>query len=366
MKIEYNDTVWKNGITRVNAKNMNNIETGIKKLYDFALEMSQFKSGKGIKINGSEEIGGNIEISQNIQIVNVLPETLDQNTIYYKIDVSRNLEQINIGSEVIYINTGSGGGSNANVGYLVCSSNASDEIKIVNAPNFVLNTETRLLVKMEHENEADTVGLRIGDTTISELLYNGKTVTSENTWNAGDVLDIYFDGEVYRAQNLESLYSFINAGEGDLQFSDEEGNVLARFENGHIKTKHFNSENANSVIGISKSEYSGIFRNSSGLISLMNDTYFLIPEKNTPIFIESGNIQSINVQNYIEEEYLDVADGDLFTLYVNYISGSEKFEIKRISESIPNNCFPVAKILYWYNTLETSFTVSIVFTIPND
>lgn len=229
MNRDYNNTEWKNGITRVNAKNMNNIENGIKTLYEFALEMSQIKEGSGISIKGDEETG-DIEISQKIKIVKkTLPDTLDEDTIYYVVDSKHNLEQVIIGGETINIEGG--------------------------------------------------------------------------------------------------------------------------------------SESSESIIGLGKSEYSGIFRNTANTVSLMNDTYFVIPG-NEVVYIERNNLSSINVLSYIEEEYQDVTDGDIFTLYINY--ENEEFEIRRISEKTPEHCFPVAKILYWYNTSELEYAVNVVFTIPNN
>ena len=228
MNRDYNNTEWKNGFTRVNAKNMNNIENGIKTLYEFALETSQIKEGSGIKIEGNEETG-DIEISQKIKIVKTLPDTLDEDTIYYVVDPEYNLEQVIIEGEAINIKGG----------------------------------------------------------------------TSE------------------------------------------------------------------SIVGLGKSEYSGIFRNTVNTVSLLNDTYFIIPE-NKSIYIKRNSLSPVDVLSYIEEKYQDVVDGDLFTLYVNYTLENEKFEIRRISEETPGNCFPVAKILYWYNTSELEYAVNIVFTIPNN
>ena len=63
------------------------------------------------------------------------------------------------------------------------------------------------------------------------------------------LLDDYPSNEVLATvinsiqDELDTKSTIGTASSGDLEISDESGNVLARFENGHIKTQNFNSEN---------------------------------------------------------------------------------------------------------------------------
>lgn len=87
----------------------------------------------------------------------------------------------------------------ANVNYLECSQFASDEIKLVTNYNFSLNTHMRLLIKMTNANTHATPKLNINNTGAKEIWYNGAIASNENTWSAGEVLDVYYDGTKYIA-----------------------------------------------------------------------------------------------------------------------------------------------------------------------
>lgn len=85
-------------------------------------------------------------------------------------------------------------------GYAVCSSVASIASKSINRTNFELSDNCRLLVEMKNANSAASgVTLNINDTGAKPLFYNGNPVSASNTWQAGDILDVFYDGTNYRA-----------------------------------------------------------------------------------------------------------------------------------------------------------------------
>ena len=90
-----------------------------------------------------------------------------------------------------------------NTDYVVCSVGSTIADKAITIPDYELNTKTRILVKMSSENTANNVTLRINrasDTIPAKpLLYNGVRASADNSWEAGAVLDIYFDGTNFQA-----------------------------------------------------------------------------------------------------------------------------------------------------------------------
>lgn len=50
-------------------------------------------------------------------------------------------------------------------------------------------------------NTANNATLKIGSETAKTLLYNGETVSASNTWEANEVISVYFDGTNYQASN---------------------------------------------------------------------------------------------------------------------------------------------------------------------
>ena len=100
---EYNKTEWKNGETRVNAKNMNNIEDGISELYENALTPEDIESGKGIRI---EKEGKSTSISLKIEVLEDTGEEVeyDENTLYVLVDSENKFRGLVVDGKEIKIN----------------------------------------------------------------------------------------------------------------------------------------------------------------------------------------------------------------------------------------------------------------------
>jgi len=100
---EYNKTEWKNGETRVNAKNMNNIEEGISELYKNALTPEDIESGRGIRI---EKEGKSTSISLRIEILEDTGEEVeyDKNTLYVLVDSENKFRGLVVGGKEIKTN----------------------------------------------------------------------------------------------------------------------------------------------------------------------------------------------------------------------------------------------------------------------
>ena len=85
------------------------------------------------------------------------------------------------------------------VGFYVCDSLSSDPDKEIKVPNFSLDTNIRLIVKMTRANSADNVSFEVNDTGAKLLYYNDELASSQNTWKENETIDIYYDGTAYRA-----------------------------------------------------------------------------------------------------------------------------------------------------------------------
>lgn len=120
--------------------------------------------------------------------------------------------------------------------------------------------------------------LNISSTGAKTILYNGAAVSSQNTWEAQEIISVFYDGTKYMASNSQggggkaekikynnlqsglaaenvqgavdelsqnvTILDKIRVAEGtspDLDITDEDGYVLARFEDGQIETKEFAS-----------------------------------------------------------------------------------------------------------------------------
>ena len=157
----------------------------------------------------------------------------------------------------------------ARMGYGECTvSGTSLEVSI---PNFILPTNGgQVHIKMSAVGTGAST-LSINGTTAKTLWYNGKAVSSTNTWEAGEIISVFYDGAKYMASNsqggggkaekisfdnsnswiesndvqgaLDDIANIFQDGspESDLDIADEDGNVLVMFSGGHVQTKNFDS-----------------------------------------------------------------------------------------------------------------------------
>lgn len=84
------------------------------------------------------------------------------------------------------------------VGYYVCDNSASTAAKAVVASGYQLAIGGCVRIKMTNANTANNVTLNINSTGAYPLFYGGEQASSTNTWEAGEVLEVYYDGTQYQ------------------------------------------------------------------------------------------------------------------------------------------------------------------------
>lgn len=94
----------------------------------------------------------------------------------------------------------------ARTNYLVCDTAAATAAKVVSATGFVLTNGGALKIKMANANTANNATLNINSTGAKALIYDGIQASAANTWEAGEVLDVYYDetNELFFANNVSS------------------------------------------------------------------------------------------------------------------------------------------------------------------
>ena len=86
----------------------------------------------------------------------------------------------------------------AMLGYYECSTAAATAAKEVSASGYVLTNGGCIRIKMTNTNTADNVTLNINSTGAKALYYDGAQASASNTWEAGEVLEVYYDGTQYQ------------------------------------------------------------------------------------------------------------------------------------------------------------------------
>ena len=84
------------------------------------------------------------------------------------------------------------------VGYYVCDTAAGTAAKTVAATGYSLTNGGCIRIKMANANTAANVTLNINSTGAKSLYYDGAQASATNTWEAGEVLEVYYDGTQYQ------------------------------------------------------------------------------------------------------------------------------------------------------------------------
>ena len=95
-------------------------------------------------------------------------------------------------------------------GYYVCDTADATAEKEISATGYVLSVGGSMKVKMTNANTADNATLNINSTGVKALYYAGERASSINTWEAGETVEVYYDGTSYYANNVAG-----GSGSGD-------------------------------------------------------------------------------------------------------------------------------------------------------
>ena len=90
------------------------------------------------------------------------------------------------------------------VGYYTCGTAANTPGKEVTTGNsgYILPANGGAMkIKMTNANASDNATLKIGTETAKPLWYNDERASSTNSWEEGEVISVYYDGENYKASN---------------------------------------------------------------------------------------------------------------------------------------------------------------------
>lgn len=90
------------------------------------------------------------------------------------------------------------------VGYITCETASGTAAKTITLTGLTaLSTGIRLLVKMTNANTASNATLNINSFGAKPLYYNNKQASVDNSWEAGEVIDIYYDGTNFYSSNVQ-------------------------------------------------------------------------------------------------------------------------------------------------------------------
>lgn len=122
----------------------------------------------------------------------------------------------------------------ANIGYFTCDTAAATAAKVVAATGYKLTTGGNLRIKMTNANTANNVTLNINSTGAKALYYNGVQASESNSWESGDLLEVFYDGTRFQSLSLTGITREIGEIESTLYGTRTEETII--FTSGYIKT----------------------------------------------------------------------------------------------------------------------------------
>ena len=121
----------------------------------------------------------------------------------------------------------------AQTGYYTCGTAEGTAEKVVTVESGNLYKRTlggHFKVKMTNANTAASgVTLQVGSEIATTLWYNGAAASASNTWDAGEVLSVYYDGTYYQASNAQG-----GGGKGGKNIEGNYGYIVLNINIGDV------------------------------------------------------------------------------------------------------------------------------------
>ena len=90
--------------------------------------------------------------------------------------------------------------TNARLGYYTCSTGGSTAAKAVTATGYTLPTNGgHMKIKMTNANTVANATLNINSTGAKALYYCGERASATNTWEANEIIEVFYDGSNYQS-----------------------------------------------------------------------------------------------------------------------------------------------------------------------
>lgn len=115
-----------------------------------------------------------------------------------------------------------GGSGTGGIGYAVSTTASGTATKTVTIAGLKeLSTAIRILIKMSNNNTASNVNLNINNLGLKPLYYNGTRVSGDNSWEAGEVIDVFYDGTNFYSSNVQGGNSNGTGGNTILEWNTD-------------------------------------------------------------------------------------------------------------------------------------------------
>ena len=179
----------------------------------------------------------------------------------------------------------------AKLSYYVCETAAATAAKAISATGYILSLGGSIKIKMTNVNTADNATLNINSTGAKALYYAGERASANNTWEAGETVEVYYDGTSYYANSVAG--SMVTSEKIATSAFDDTLSVSGKIAPADVVGEKFTElekeqKYAVGDIGVipSSSYYNGFYSVSNGQATKQNDGISVF--SNIPYNVEEG------------------------------------------------------------------------------
>ena len=133
------------------------------------------------------------------------------------------------------------------IGYYECDTAAGTAAKTITVANYALFAGGSMKVKFANKNTANNATLNINSQGAKALYYQGERASATNSWDANEVVEIYYDGTSYYANNVKG-----GSGSGVYDVSKEHPTSGPNSDGKFTLEYILNSSNVNELIPVNK------------------------------------------------------------------------------------------------------------------
>ena len=133
------------------------------------------------------------------------------------------------------------------IGYYECDTAAGTAAKTITVANYALFAGGSMKVKFVNKNTANNATLNINSQGAKALYYQGERASATNSWDAEEVVEIYYDGTSYYANNVKG-----GSGSGVYDVSKEHPTSGPNSDGKFTLEYILNPSNVNELIPVNK------------------------------------------------------------------------------------------------------------------
>lgn len=222
------------------------------------------------------------------------------------------------------------------IGYYECDTAAGTAAKAITVANYALFAGGSMKVKFANKNTANNATLNINSQGAKALYYQGERASATNSWDANEVVEIYYDGTSYYANNVKG-----GSGSGVYDVSKEHPTSGPNSDGKFTLEYILNPSNVNELIPVNK-RYPGM---TIQFVSTSDNKYvqcrLMANQWSTTVTDWQGvdDAPTTGSNNLVKSGgvYDAIAEGSVYDISVNHLTNAEPTVYDSLAAALGTN-----------------------------